>query len=99
MACTEYDFKLKELEEEQAKSGGMPSAGQSAEPALVNKIAELKMIRSLQLRINRRTQRYGKMVDGEQARSADVVEALQDLGQRQERVYRAAKDLALGRND
>ena len=98
-AAAALETALKELEEEQAKSGGMPSAGQSAEPALVNKIAELKMIRSLQLRINRRTQRYGKMVDGEQARSADVVEALQDLGQRQERVYRAAKDLALGRND
>ena len=98
-AVAALETALKELEEEQAESGGMPSAGQSAEPALVNKIAELKMIRSLQLRINRRTQRYGKMVDGEQARSADVVEALQDLGQRQERVYRAAKDLALGRND
>ncbi len=98
-AVAALETALKELEEEQAKSGEMPSAGQSAEPALVNKIAELKMIRSLQLRINRRTQRYGEMVDGEQARSADVVEALQDLGQRQERVYRAAKDLALGRND
>ena len=98
-AVAALETALKELEEEQSRSGEMPSAGQSPEPALVNKIAELKMIRSLQLRINRRTQRYGEMVDGEQASSADLVEALQDLGQRQERVYRATKDLSLGRND
>ena len=98
-AVAALEMALKELEEEQAQSGDMPPAGQPNEPALVNKIAELKMIRSLQLRINRRTRRYGNMVDGQQASSADLVEALQDLGQRQERVYRAARDLALGRND
>jgi hypothetical protein len=65
----------------------------------VEKIAELKMIRSLQMRINLRTQRYGKMIEGEQAETEELLEALQELAERQRRVYQAAVDLQQGRND
>jgi hypothetical protein len=57
------------------------------------------MIRSLQMRINRRTQRYGAMIEGEQAEVSEVLEALQDLATRQQRVYQATYDLSVGRND
>ena len=60
---------------------------------LVDKIAELKMIRSLQMRINNRTKRYGEMIKGDQAETPELLKSLQDLAERQQRVYRATADL------
>jgi hypothetical protein len=90
---------IKDLEKNRTRPGQSPPAGESAEPELVNKLAELKMIRSLQARIYQRTQRYGQMIEGEQAETAELLEALRVLAERQQRVYRATADLELGRND
>ena len=79
--------------------GQQPAAGEQAEPPLVNKLQELKMIRSLQMRINQRTQRYGQMIEGEQAETPELQAALEDLAERQQRVYKATSDLSQGRND
>jgi hypothetical protein len=57
------------------------------------------MIRALQMRINRRTQRYGAMIDGEQAQTPELLDALAKLAERQQRVYQATYDLSQGRND
>jgi hypothetical protein len=57
------------------------------------------MIRALQMRINQRTQRFGRMIEGEQAETADLLEALQQLAERQQKVYKATSDLEQGRND
>ena len=43
-------------------------------------LAELKMIRALQMRVNRRTERYSKLIVGEQAEKADLIDALQRPG-------------------
>jgi hypothetical protein len=56
------------------------------------------MLRSLQLRVNGRTQRLGRLVDGEQATDLDVVGQLHKLSERQARIQRATYDLATGRN-
>ena len=61
--------------------------------ALVDKLSELKMIRSLQMRINKRTQLYGEMVKGEQAETPELLKALDGLADRQQRVYKATADL------
>lgn len=90
---------IKDLEKKKTPPGQQPAAGEQAEPPLVDKIAELKMIRSLQIRIYKRTQRYGEMIEGEQAETADLLEALKDLAERQQRVYQATADLEQGRND
>ncbi|MBC8113934.1 MAG: hypothetical protein H7062_06130, partial [Candidatus Saccharimonas sp.] len=66
---------------------------------LVNKLAELKMLRSLQYRVNRRTKQMGRLVDGEQALDADVVSQLRQLSERQAKVQRATHDLATGKNE
>jgi hypothetical protein len=76
-----------------AQSGGEPS-----ERPLVDVLAELKMIRSLQMRVNRRTQRYGEIIGGDEATTPDLLEALRELAERQARVHQAAADLSLGRN-
>lgn len=66
---------------------------------LVDKLAELKMIRALQMRINTRTERYSKLVEGEQAENAELVDALKRLAERQQRVYRVTHDLSSGKTE
>jgi hypothetical protein len=90
---------IEDLEKNRTPPGQAPPAGQPAEPQLVHKLAELKMIRSLQMRIYQRTQRYGKMIEGEQAETAELIEALEELAERQQRVHKATADLQEGRND
>jgi hypothetical protein len=70
----------------------------SCEPPLIDMLAELKMIRALQLRVNTRTARYSKMIEGEQADNAELVEALRRLAEREQRIYRVTKDLEMGKN-
>jgi hypothetical protein len=70
------------------------------EDALVDKIAELKMIRALQMRVNTRTKRYSKMLEGdvEESDRPDLVDALKKLGEREERVHQVTHDIAVGKN-
>lgn len=69
------------------------SGGEPQDPPLVDVLAELKMIRALQIRVNGRTERYSKLIDGEQAQQADVIDALQKLAERQSRIHRVTHDL------
>lgn len=72
--------------------------GEQGDPELVDLLGELKLLRSLQHRINRRTRTLGQQVQGEQAQDPQVLEQLRSLADRQERVQKAASDLATGRN-
>lgn len=65
---------------------------------LVDAIAELKMIRALQMRVNTRTERYSKMIEGEQAERPELLKSLERLAERQERIFRVTRDLHLGKN-
>ncbi len=91
--------EIKNLEKNRTPPGQSPGGGEPAEPPLVEKLAELKMIRSLQVRINTRTKRYGEMIAGEDADTPELLEALDQLAKRQERVYQATIDLNQGKND
>ncbi|MBN2217734.1 MAG: hypothetical protein JW719_10210 [Pirellulales bacterium] len=75
-----------------------PPQGQPQDPPLVDALAELRMIRALQMRVNQRTARYSKLVDGEQADSDDLLEALRRLSDYQARIYRITRDLEAGEN-
>ena len=77
---------------------GQPPAGQPQDPPLVNVLAELKMIRALQMRVNTRTARYAKMIEGEQADNTDLVEALRRLAEHEQRIHRVTHDLQTGKN-
>jgi hypothetical protein len=87
------------LDKKKMPPGQSPPAGEPTDPPLVEKLAELKMIRSLQMRVNRRTQRYGELIEGEQADKPELLEALSRLAERQQRVFQATADLSQGRND
>ncbi len=86
--------KLKEKQQQEGK----PQQGDPQDPSLVDALAELKMLRSLQFRINRRTQRLGGLTRGEQATDPDVVTQLQQLAARQAKVQEATYDLSTGKN-
>jgi hypothetical protein len=88
----------KELEKNRTPPG-QPAAGQPPEPPLVHKLAELKLIRSQQVRINRRTQRYAEMIGGNQAETDSLLEALGALAEREESLQQATYDLSKGLND
>jgi hypothetical protein len=73
------------------------SGGEQERP-LVDSLAELRMIKALQLRVNTRTARYAKMIPGEQASGSELIEALQRLAEREQRIYRVTRDLGTGKN-
>jgi len=95
---------LEKAQREQQSKAQNPSGGRPAEPGeqpLVDKLAELKMIRSLQKRVNTRTKRYAQLLtDGaEQVEEPELFEALDRLAERQKKIERAAHDIATGRTE
>ena len=86
--------KQKEQEQQQSEQ----QEGQPQDKPLVDALSELKMLRSLQLRINRRTRQLGRMIEGDQADDSAVLKQLKTLSGRQSRVQRATYDLSTGRN-
>lgn len=85
--------------QEQGQARGRPA--NPGEQPLVDKIAELKMLRILQTRVNGRTSRFAALLNEgtEQASETELIEALGRLAHRQERVERAAHDIATGRTE
>jgi hypothetical protein len=65
---------------------------------LLDLIAELKMIRSMQIRVNTRTKIYGDQYQGEQAGEPTIVRELRNLSERQERIYEVTNKIAKGDN-
>lgn len=90
-------FKKAQKDKEKKKAG-QQSPGQQQDPPLVDVLAELKMIRALQMRVNTRTARYSKMIEGEQVDSAELVAALKELAQREQRIHQVTRDLQMGKN-
>jgi hypothetical protein len=82
--------QLDELRDQrsQPQEGGEPG-----EQRLVDDLAELRMIRALQIRVNRRTQQYGALIEGEQAFGGDLIQMLEDLSLRQLKIFDATRDL------
>ncbi len=64
---------------------------------LINMLAELKMLRSLQVRVNQRTISYGKQFPGEQVDDTGTTTELRKLAERQVKIEKATKDIATGK--
>lgn len=84
---------LKDLREQKGQPQQGQGQGQPGEKPLVDQLAELRMIRSLQVRVNKRTQQYGAMIEGEQAEETDLLEALEELALRQQKIFQATREL------
>lgn len=89
----------KEMEKKQEQQQGPPGQqGPPQDPSLVDQLAELKMIRSLQYKINQLTQQIGTELDASNPDNTGRVQLIRDLQARQERIQRATYDLSVGRN-
>lgn len=89
----------KEMEKQQQQQGQQQQQqGQPQNQALVDQLSELKMLRALQYRINRRTRQLGRLIDGEQASDPDLVGQLRGLADRQDRLREATRNLVTERN-
>lgn len=85
--------KLRDQKAQQGQGGGQPG-----EQPLVDQLAELRMIRALQKRVNSRTKQYGSLIQGEQAEQAELLEMLDELAIRQAKIFQATRDLETGNN-
>lgn len=95
---------LEKSQREQERRQAGPAGGRPQGPderPLVDKLAELKMIRSLQLRVNARTERFSQLLDdaADRADSPELREALDRLAERQRKIERAANDIVAGRTE
>jgi len=103
----------KARQENQKKQPPPPGGGGGGGPQnqpLIEELQELKMIRNMQLRVNGRTETYGKEYQGEQApdpmkapaEQREKVEALQkelkNLSERQEKIFEVTNNLYRGKN-
>ncbi|REJ66704.1 MAG: hypothetical protein DWQ31_13855 [Planctomycetota bacterium] len=76
---------------------GFP-AGDPGDPPLVDILAELKMIRALQMRVNRRTEQYKEMIESGEVATGWLIPTLQRLAEREEKIHRVTRDIVLGKN-
>jgi hypothetical protein len=90
--------KLKDKKQGQQQQRQEQQQQQQQQGGLVNKLAEMKMLRSLQYRVNRRTKQLGRLVEGEQAVDPDIITQLKQLSDRQAKVQKTTYDLATGKN-
>lgn len=86
---------LENKKNQQSKPG---QQGQPPDQKLIERLAELKMIRSLQVRINNMTELYGQKYKGEQADATDIQKELRDLSDRQQKVEEITRKIATGQN-
>jgi len=94
---------LKKAQQEMKDQKSQPSNAPPPPPGqqqqkLIDILAELKMIRSMQIRVNGRTTDYGKQFPGEQADKPDVQKELKNLADRQDKIRKIVSDIASGRN-
>lgn len=83
--------------QEQQPPGSPPPSGQSEQP-LVESIAELKLIRTMQLRIQGTTNRYADLIEEGQNTAQDLLPVLRELAERQDRLDQITRDIAMERN-
>ena len=95
--------ELERLQQKKEGEQGQPQQGQPGEQGLVDTISELKMLRTLQKGVNRRTRLLslevpaaGRAADGGAA-DVDVADRLRALSDRQSRIEGATYDLAIGK--
>ena len=92
---------LKKAQQELGKQPPGPPGQPNGDPQLqklLDEIAELKMIRQLQVQVNSRTKRYGDKAPGEQADDPQIRKELRDLGDRQEKIETMVNNMATKKN-
>jgi hypothetical protein len=89
---------LKKARQNMANKPSQSQPGPPQDQKLLDLLAELKMIRSMQVRVNSRTRVYGEKYTGEQAADPDIQKELVNLAQRQEKIFEVTNDIYRGKN-
>ncbi|MCA9017963.1 MAG: hypothetical protein KDA77_21750, partial [Planctomycetaceae bacterium] len=90
--------EMEKSEEEKKQQQQQQQQGSPQDQALIDMLAEIKMLRSLQLRVNNRTRRIEKLALDKNANQAEIFEQLQQLSDRQTRIQNATYILATEKN-
>tara|TARA_R110002049_G_scaffold72490_1_gene186980 strand:- start:75333 stop:77264 length:1932 start_codon:yes stop_codon:yes gene_type:complete len=88
----------RDLEKQRQQQQQPPSGGSPGEQPLVQALAELKLIRTMETRVKSTTERYSGLLESGESTTDDVLPLLQNLSERQNRLYRITRDLVLKRN-
>ena len=88
---------LEQQRQQEQPPGSPPPSGQGEQP-LVEAIAELKLIRTMQVRIQGTTNRYADLMNEGNRSIEEVLPLLRDLAERQDRLDQITRDIALERN-
>ena len=88
---------------ESGKSGQGQGGGEAGDQALVDQLAEIKMIRGLQHRIHKRHKRYSRLLEDPddsvgETDDPDIRAALNRLGVRQQKLHKITRDVVNGKN-
>ena len=88
---------------ESGKGGGGGGGGEAGDDPLVDKIAEIKMVRGLQQRIHKRHKRYARLLENPddevgETDDPDIKAALKRLSERQEKLHKITRDIVNGKN-
>ncbi len=78
-------------------SGGSPSSGNQNQK-LIDELAELKLIKSLQERVNFRTKKWATKYKGEQTSDPNIKNEFRDLSDKQIHIEQMVKDIVTGKN-
>ncbi|MEO8271133.1 MAG: hypothetical protein ABI557_15535, partial [Aureliella sp.] len=102
-ALVQVQKENREKQQQQQQPGQQPP-GEPGDQPLVDKLAELRLIRTLQVRINNRTNTLSKMLEDPadptgQVAEKDVVEQLQSLAQRQSSIQQVTRDIVIGKGE
>lgn len=95
----------KDLEKKKNEDGAPPPPPQPGEPQqqpLVDKLAELRLIRTLQMRINTRTTKLAELMGTKEdaiglTEQGEMRQQIRDLGGRQQRLQQITRDIVVGR--
>lgn len=88
----------KQQQEQRDKKQTQQNNGTPPPQELIDKLAELRMIKAMQMRVNARTTIWGKKYEGEEARVPEIIIELNELAKRQLRIWNVTDNIAKGRN-
>lgn len=91
-------FKKQQQEQRDKKQNEQQQQNNNNQQDLIDKLAELRMIKAMQLRVNVRTTQWSKRYEGEEARDPQIVQELGELSKRQLRIWNVTDNIAKGRN-
>ena len=96
----QQDLEEKKQQEQQQQK----QMQRSGEEPLVDQIAELKMIRALQMRVNTRTTRFSRLLENSddlvgEPDDEELRESIVKLSERQDRIHQVTSDIVLGKNN